>query len=570
VNRNYLGFAASMALLVGGYFYLSNYYIKQNLAQQAVLQPTVTAATQPASTAVPAPVQASTPAQVLPVAGEPAAAAGSTPAVVSAPVPVVDVKPEDLALNAGFLKAKFTQTGGCLVSVELSKFRQSLKSDAPVELFPNHQLCKAFGIKIDGQDLRAQKVAVERISPLQIRMTQVSADLEIQRTFTFRQDSYDGELSIVIRNLSSSEKKTHVGFELGARSEWKHAGGMIATTPLENLALSYRDGEKVHRTLFPFETEPVAAVLAQAVDVPLEWAAVGSMYFLTAVLPEGKLTPSVLVARTGSLIQKDASSEPDQTVYEAWLDHSVKLAGGSSKELLYKFFMGPKTKAELDRFSSQKLNETVDYGFFSVIAWPLFYILRFIEGLVGNWGLAIIILTALVKVLLYPLAMKSYVSMKKMQKIQPEIKALQERYKNDKQKLNQETMALMSQKGANPLGGCLPILPQIPIFFGLFSVFQQTFELRQAPFALWIRDLSVMDPYFVLPIAIAGLYFAQQKITPPAPGMDPVQQKMMQYLPLVFALMMVTFPSGLALYMVTNTVLTIAQQLYMMRKYKDV
>ncbi len=569
MNRNYLGFAVSMALLVGGYFFLSNYYMKQNLAQQAAMQPTAAATAQPAPTQVASPSQAAAPVAEPSQAAQPVASVSAAPALPP-PAPIVEVKAEDLLLDAGFLKAKFTQTGGCFSSVEVSKFKESLKNDGSVELFPNYQLCKAFGLKVDGQDLRGQKASVERLSPLQIRLTQTHGDIEVQRTFTFKQNSYAGELSISVRNLSASEKKARIGVELGARSEWKDAGGIIATTPLENLAFSYRDGEKVHRIPFPFEKEPSASVLTQAVDVPLEWAAVGSMYFLTALLPEGKLAPSLLVARIGSLIQKDAASEADQTVYEAWLDSPVKLAAGASKELSYKFYMGPKTKAELDRFSDRKLNETVDYGFFSVIAWPLFYILRFIVGLVGNWGLAIIILTALVKILLYPLAMKSYVSMKKMQKIQPEIKTLQEKYKNDKQKLNQETMALMSQKGANPLGGCLPILPQIPIFFGLFSVFQQTFELRQAPFALWIRDLSVMDPYFVLPIAIAGLYFAQQKITPLAPGMDPVQQKMMQYLPLVFALMMVTFPSGLALYMVTNTVLTIAQQLYMMRKYKDV
>ncbi len=172
--------------------------------------------------------------------------------------------------------------------------------------------------------------------------------------------------------------------------------------------------------------------------------------------------------------------------------------------------------------------------------------------------------------ILYPLALKSYLAGKKMQKMQPQIKELQEKHKNDKQKLNQEMMALMAQGGANPLSGCLPILPQLPIFFGLFSVFQQTADFRHAPFTLWIKDLSVMDPYFVLPALMMALYVVQQRVTPMPPNMDPMQKKMMQFLPFIFSFMMVTFPSGLVLYFVTNTLLSIAQQVYMMRKYKEV
>jgi YidC/Oxa1 family membrane protein insertase len=163
---------------------------------------------------------------------------------------------------------------------------------------------------------------------------------------------------------------------------------------------------------------------------------------------------------------------------------------------------------------------------------------------------------------------KAYLAGKKMQKIQPKMTEIRETWKDDKARQQQEIMALMSQQGVNPVSGCLPVLPQIPVFFGLNAVLTHTFELRHAPFYGWLQDLSSRDPYFISPILMAGLMYLQQRITP-MPSMEPAQQRMMQILPLVFAVFMLSYPSGLVLYIVTNSVVSIVQQMYMMKKYKD-
>ena len=199
----------------------------------------------------------------------------------------------------------------------------------------------------------------------------------------------------------------------------------------------------------------------------------------------------------------------------------------------------------------------------------MFKVLKAIEGVVGNWGVAIIFLTLLMRLLFYPLTAKSYAASKKMQKMQPKMNEIKERYKDDKQKQQQELMALMSKEGVNPLGGCLPVLPQIPVFFGLNAVLMNTFDLRLAPFGLWIHDLSSKDPYYVSAVIMAGLMYVQQKLTP-MPGIDPAQAKMMRFLPIVFALFMITYPSGLVVYIITSTLFSIAQQQFMIKRYKDV
>jgi YidC/Oxa1 family membrane protein insertase len=204
------------------------------------------------------------------------------------------------------------------------------------------------------------------------------------------------------------------------------------------------------------------------------------------------------------------------------------------------------------------LKLTVDYGWLTIISQPLFWLLSKVYGLVANWGVAIIIVTILIKILFYKLTQSSGRSMAKMRELQPRMKALQDRYKDDRQALSQAMMELYKREKVNPAAGCLPILIQMPFFLAFYWVLLESVEMRQAPFALWITDLSTRDPFFILPLVMGAAMFLQQKLNP-APT-DPVQAKVMQIMPIMFTGFFAFFPSGLVLYWVTNTVLSIAQQ----------
>ena len=297
------------------------------------------------------------------------------------------------------------------------------------------------------------------------------------------------------------------------------------------------------------------------------WLAVDSLYFLNAVIPKENEALDFHVMSTGYLLKKDAQAgEPFQTVYEAWIDRAVSLSPGASVSYHYQFYMGPKSESVLKQFAGSNLVDAIDYGFFKIIAHPLYYALQFFHSVFKNWGLAIIFLTICINIVFFPLQIKAFLSAQKMQKIQPKMKELQEKHKDDKIVLQKETMALMSSEGVNPMSGCLPILPQIPVFFGLNSALGHTFDLRQSPFYFWIHDLTAYDPYFVLPILMAVLMVSYQKMMP-MPSMDPTQAKMMKVLPIMFSVFMIFYPSGLALYVVTNTLISMGRQLFFMRKF---
>ena len=237
---------------------------------------------------------------------------------------------------------------------------------------------------------------------------------------------------------------------------------------------------------------------------------------------------------------------------------AVEVAPGARATLDAALYVGPKLQEKLPEVAPG-LEYTVDYGMVTVIAQPLFWLLSWLHKLVGNWGWAIVLITVLVKLALYPLSEAQYRSMAKMRKMQPRLAALKERYGDDRQKLNQAMMELYQKEKINPMGGCLPLLVQIPVFIALYWVLLESVELRQAPFMLWIQNLSDKDPYFVLPILNGITMYAAQKLSP-ATGMDPTQQKIMQMMPVVFGVMFAFFPAGLVLYWTVNGVLGLAQQ----------
>jgi YidC/Oxa1 family membrane protein insertase len=241
---------------------------------------------------------------------------------------------------------------------------------------------------------------------------------------------------------------------------------------------------------------------------------------------------------------------------------SVEIAPGSEAELSAQLYLGPKDQNRLAEVA-ENLKYTVDYGFLWWIAEPLFQVLSIFHALVGNWGLAIILLTLAVKLLLYPLSAAGYRSMANMRRVAPEMKRLQERHADDRQKLSQEMMALYQREKINPLGGCFPILIQMPVFLALYWVLFESVELRHAPFLLWIRDLAAMDPWFVLPVLMGGSMYLQQLFSPPPP--DPTQARILKIMPFAFTFLFLFFPSGLVLYWLVNNVLSVAQQWYITR-----
>lgn len=268
-------------------------------------------------------------------------------------------------------------------------------------------------------------------------------------------------------------------------------------------------------------------------------------HFLSAVVPERGTEQSYSVSVRG-----------DRSTASA-IGLAQTVAPGSSRIFTTVVFIGPKLQKQLEQID-ETLKLTVDYGWLTIISQPLFWLLSFVFGFVGNWGVAIILVTFLIKLAFYKLTESSGRSMAKMRNLQPRMKAMQERYKDDKQALSAAMMELYKREKVNPLAGCLPILIQMPFFLAFYWVLLESVEMRQAPFALWITDLSTKDPYFILPLIMGVAMFMQQKLNP-APA-DPVQAKVMQIMPIMFTAFFAFFPSGLVLYWVTNTLLSIAQQ----------
>jgi YidC/Oxa1 family membrane protein insertase len=276
---------------------------------------------------------------------------------------------------------------------------------------------------------------------------------------------------------------------------------------------------------------------------PYRWVAVDNRYFLAALLPpEGTFGPA------------QAAKPPALTLTA----EATTLKPGQSAAWTIPYYLGPKGQTMLSAYGVG-LERAIDFGFFATIGRWMLEALVMLHGWIGNWGWAIIALTLLLQVILLPLTWKSLKAAASMRKLQPEITKLQQRYKEDSAKLNTEMMALYKKGGANPLGGCLPMLLQMPIFVALYDALRSSWELHGAAWAFWIHDLSAKDPYYVLPIVMGALMFVQSKLNPPAA--DPTQQQMMMFMPIIFTVMFLNFPSGLVLYWLTNSLVSTLLQL---------
>ena len=306
---------------------------------------------------------------------------------------------------------------------------------------------------------------------------------------------------------------------------------------------AYFDGAYHKHKFNDVEDEPIN------MQVDGGWVAVLQHYFVSAWIPETE--------EQNRFYSKAVKAAGEDQLLIGMLSNAQTVAPNSSAEFNRRLYAGPKIQGEMKEIA-KGLDLSVDYGMFSILSKPLFWLLQWFHNLVGNWGLAIILVTVVVKLIFYKLSETSYKSMARMRKLQPRIKALQERFSDDKQKLGQATWELYRKEKVNPAKGCLPILIQMPVFLALYWVLIESVELRQAPFMLWIHDLSIRDPIFVLPFLMGISMFIQFKLNPAPP--DPMQAKIFAMMPIMMTIFMAFFPAGLVLYWLVNNILSIVQQ----------
>ena len=372
--------------------------------------------------------------------------------------------------------------------------------------------------------------------------------VEVTKRYTFTRGSYLVKVDHLVRNngeqqWSGREYRQLIrgkpGEDQGSAFLYTYTGGAI-----------YSPAEKYEKISFDDMDEG-------KLDRPVRggWIAMLQHYFLAAWVPPAQQDDHFY-----------SNVLPGGRYVLGAYTPAVAVAPGDSHSFTTGFVAGPKLQDELEAIATG-LELSVDYGWLTIIAKPIFWLLKEIHGLLGNWGWAIIVLTLLIKLLFYKLSEASYKSMANMRKMTPRIQALKDRYGDDKQRLNQAMMEMYKKEKINPLGGCLPILVQIPVFIALYWVLLESVELRQAPFIFWIQDLSIKDPFFVLPLIMGVSMFIQQKLNPAPP--DPMQAKIMMSLPFVFTVFFAFFPSGLVLYWVTNNILSIAQQWYITRQIEQ-
>jgi len=374
------------------------------------------------------------------------------------------------------------------------------------------------------------------------------------KTLTFTRDSYVVDIDYQISNTSNAPWNGFLYAQF-LRTEPADSGGGFGRLPSYTGGATYTEEDKYQKVDF-------GDIESANLDVTTDngWVAMLQHYFVGAWIPQ----PGA--KKFYSTYSKQAN--PQYRIgYRT--EYATQVAAGQTGSISTQVFLGPKEQDRLKKIQKDSnikgLPLTVDFGFLTFIADPLFTVLSWIHKVVGNWGWAIILLTLLIKILFYPLSAASYKSMAGMKKLQPRIQTLKERYKDDRQKFQMEMMALYKKEKINPAGGCLPILIQIPVFIALYWALLESVELRHAPFALWLQDLTAKDPYFVLPVLMGASMWLQQKLNP-AP-MDDIQKKVMAIMPIALTFLFLTFPQGLVLYWVVNNVLSIAQQWYINKKF---
>lgn len=510
---------------------------------------------------------------------------GGAPASVSAPAdkttaankvdvpaqisgaPVVAATP---AVNVGAIEGaeKFTLQNDVLV-LEIStsganvidaKLLKSLTAEnKPVELFqytPTHKYFARSGLISLNSDLP------NHTSPF--KLTQSGKDgsgrpfavfaserngVKLEKTFVLNPGSYVVDVGHRVTQTSNNPNPLVLYTEIvrDASQEQKIGpfGGAFSASTFTGPA-AYTDKEKFNKLEFTAIDKNKITIPTQVAAGEPAWIAMVQHYFASAWIPGDKVARDIYAGRI------------DNNLYRIGMQTPLGvMASGSTVVEKAKLFVGPQEERVLETIAPG-FELLKDYGYLTILAKPIFWLLDNIHSYVGNWGWSIILLTILIKLVFFPLSAASYKSMARMKEVQPRLVAMKEQYKGEPQKLNQAMMEMYRKEKINPLGGCLPVVIQIPVFISLYWVLLSSVEMRGAPWVLWIHDLSVPDPYYILPVIMAVSMFVQTKLNPTPP--DPIQAKVMMYMPIVFSVMFFFFPAGLVLYWVVNNLLSIAQQ----------
>jgi len=483
----------------------------------------------------------------------PAPAPGGVPAAPAAPAPApaaavkAAAAARDIRVETPLYTAVFSTRGGALRSLKLKEYKATLDEGSPlIEMVQVQEgselpLTTAFAnstVSLPGDivyetDRKALDLTGEPKPESLVFSHAVPGQYRIEKVYTFQPDRYSFQLEVRFVNSSNAALSQNLSIRWFEELDKKGMEEEGAIVQVKN------------------STERVAGakVASKAFGPDIQWGGFENKFFLAAMIPKQP-------ALTTASFSRDARGQ----VLVALEGPKNAIPPGQTGVFNYTLFVGPKEYNRLKK-EGVGLEAAINIGdWMKWLAYPILFLMQYLYTYVGNYGIVIILITLLTKLLFWPLGNKSYKSMKEMQKVQPKLAELKERYKDDKQKLNAAVMELYKTHKINPLGGCLPVIIQIPVFIALYQLLSYAIELRHAPFFWWIQDLSAKDPYYITPIVMGATMLIQQKMSPPMG--DPMQQKMMLLMPVVFTFLFLNFPSGLVIYWLVNNVLSIGQQYY--------
>ena len=476
-------------------------------------------------------------------------------------IDVPDTDSDRIRVQTDVLDLRISLKGGQITHAWLPEHKRTLESDEPLKLLSSGPdltyILESSLIGRDGPDASGD-VPTYRADAANYRLQKGENDLivdlkyatdqglSITKRYRFERDRYRIEVSYRVHNRSNESWAGNFSGKIVRDGSGDPTGQRIlGVRAFLGMVLSTPEDPYTKYDLDDLQSTPVNRTVEGG------WIAFLQHYFMTSWIPDQETTHRYQTRRR------------DDLYVMGFVSPTTRVAPGEQAELGSSIYIGPKIMDRLQD-TAPHLDRTVDFGWLFFISQPLFYILDWFHSLVGNWGVAIILLTVLVKLAFYKLSATSYRSMANMRRVAPELQRIKELHGDDKQKLSQEMMNLYKKEKINPLGGCLPILVQMPVFIALYWVLFESVQLRHAPFMLWIEDLSVMDPYLILPVLMGGSMFLQMQLNPTPP--DPVQAKVMKVLPIMFTFFFLWFPAGLVLYWLSNNILSMAQQFYIYRQ----
>ena len=475
----------------------------------------------------------------------------AVPGVPAAPVAAPAVAASKLVVKTDVLLAEIVSEGGDLRFVEFLQHKDTMDKNRNFVLLGEHSYFAQTGLLAQGIELPTHKTAF--ILPagvfelkageakVSVRLEAVQNGIKVAKIYTFTRGSYAIDVSYEVTNGGNVPIAPSVYLQL--LRDGKAPAGDSKFLQTYTGPVFYTDADKFHKQDFSDIDKAKAVPVKPSPD---GWVGMIQHYFAAAWLPQGNAKREFYSKKVADNLYSAGVIVPMGTI-----------AAGTAGAMAAKLYVGPQDQDRLKELAPG-LDLVVDYGWLTIIAQPMFLLLKWLHSVLGNWGLAIIALTVIIKGAFFPLSAASYKSMARMKKVTPRLTQLRERYGSDRAKMNQAMMELYKEEKINPLGGCLPIVIQIPVFIALYWVLLATVEMRHAPFYGWITDLSAQDPWYILPVIMAVSMFIQTKMNPTPP--DPIQAKMMLIMPVVFSVFFFFFPAGLVLYWVVNNILSIAQQ----------